>query len=87
MQGFSSARAIGPIQSLREALIQDIMERADDAGDDMIYSACRRLSESNGLNWEKFHCPCDWRIVREMAQSLDDDGVLSDDIHQALAVL
>ena len=64
--------------------MKDILERAKDCEDEFIIAACRRLIEANRLGWQKHHNPNDWRLVKEMAESLAEDGVMSDDIRNAV---
>ena len=73
-----------PVKPPRMFIIEDILERAIDCEDEFITGACRRLIIANRLGWQKHHDPRDWQLVKEMAESLAEDEVLSDDIRNAV---
>jgi hypothetical protein len=73
MQIFETPKAA---QADNIAIVRDILERAQDAGDPMFIDACNRLIEADARGEPVESLPNDWGLVEEMHASLEEDGVL-----------
>jgi hypothetical protein len=52
----------------RMTRIWGVLERARDAGDEHVTSACRRLIVADRLGWIKHRDAADWNLVRAFAE-------------------
>jgi len=44
-------------------IVWSVLEAAEDAGDEIVIAACRRLIEAHRLGWRKHHRRADWDLV------------------------
>jgi len=51
----------------RMQIVWDVLERANEVGDDHVISACHRLMAADCIGWHKHHHPADWELVQEFA--------------------
>jgi hypothetical protein len=51
------------LKPLRMRVVWDVLERAKDAGDEMVVAACRRIIEADRQGWKKHGNPADLRLV------------------------
>jgi hypothetical protein len=58
-----------PVVPLRMKIVWDVLERANDAGDEVVIGACRRVIEANLKGWQKHRAFVvdDFRLVMAFA--------------------
>ena len=57
------------IQTPRQTIAMQILEAAQDAGDQLVIAACRRVITANRLGWRKHGCAADLKLVYEFYEA------------------